>query len=285
MKWLKRKQEAGAVAPPPAIRGGPPAPARHRADWRTYDDVAADYARAVAPHLRPIANDLVAIAEVPALGRLLDVGTGTGVVLEAAGGLAAFGVDPSLPMLKHGPAGTIAAADTINLPFRTDTFHAATASFVLPMFTKLDTALFDVIRVLRPAGILAVATWEEGEDELQKTWRELAERAVGIELMRDELRDVEPWASVAGNRAALEQALRDAGLHPVRVERRTYKLSISRADYIAEKTTEAMGRFVRAMLADEWPQFLEQARATYAATFPEMLVDFRDVLLAVGTKP
>jgi hypothetical protein len=71
----------------------------------------------------------------------------------------------------------------------------------------------------------------------------------------------------------------------VRVERRKSKLSISRADYIAEKTTEATGRFVRGMLADEWPQFLEQARAAYAATFPEMLVDFRDVLLAVGTKP
>jgi SAM-dependent methyltransferase len=188
-------------------------------------------------------------------------------------------------MLKLGRAGRITAADTINLPFRNDTFHAATASFVLPLFKKLDTALFDVIRVLRPGGVVAVATWEEGEDELQKTWRELAERAVGLELLRDELRDVEPWAAVAGNRARLEQAFRDAGLHPVRVERRTYKLTISRADYIAEKTTEATGRFVRGMLADEWPAFMEQARAAYAATFPEMLVDFRDMLLAVGTKP
>ena len=153
------------------------------------------------------------------------------------------------------------------------------------MFTKLDTALFDVVRVLRPGGVLAVATWEAGEDELTKTWRELAERAVGEEMMRDELRDVEPWSLVAGNKDRLEQALRDAGLHPVRVERRKYKLTMSRDDYIAEKTTEASGRFVRAMLRAEWPQFVEQVRATYAATFPETLVDFRDVLLASGTKP
>jgi ubiquinone/menaquinone biosynthesis C-methylase UbiE len=284
MKWFGRKRETTAGAPAQAP-SRPTTPPRHQADWRTYDDFAADYARAVAPRLRPIATDLVAFAEVPASGRLLDVGAGTGVVLEAAGDVAAFGVDPSVPMLKQGQTGRIAAADTINLPFRTDTFHAATASFVLPMFRKLDTALFDVIRVLRPGGVFAVATWEEGEDELQKTWRELAERTVGLELMRDELRDAEPWAAVAGNRAKLEQALRDAGLHPVRVERRQYKLNISRADYIAEKTTEATGRFVRTMLADEWPAFLEQARAAYAASFPEMLVDFRDVLLAVGTKP
>jgi ubiquinone/menaquinone biosynthesis C-methylase UbiE len=284
MKWFGRKREAAVGVPAQSPRT-PAATLPRHTDWRTYDEVAADYARAVAPQLRPIANDLVAVAEVPASGRLLDVGTGTGVVLEAAAGLAAFGVDPSIPMLTHGRPGMIAAADTINLPFRNDTFHAATASLVLPLFRKLDTALFDVIRVLRPGGVLAVATWEEGEDELQKMWRELAERAVGLELMRDELRDAEPWAAVAGNRTTLEQALRDAGLHPVRVERRKYKLNISREDYISEKTTEATGRFVRGMLADEWPHFLELARAAYAATFPEMLVDFRDVLFAVGTKP
>ena len=281
MKWFKKDRGDAPSAPSAALRPTRPA---HHSDWRTYDDVADDYTRAVAPQLAPIAADLVAFAEIPPDGRLLDVGTGTGAVLQAAGALAAFGVDPSAPMLKHAK-GRVAAADTINLPFRDDTFHAATAAFVLPMFAKLDTALFDVIRVLRPGGTLAVATWEAGEDELQKTWRELAERAVGEEMMRDELRDVEPWSLVAGNKDRLEQALRDAGLHPVRVERRKYRLSISRDDYVTEKTTEASGRFVRAMLADEWPEFLERARAAYAATFPESLVDFRDVLLAVGTKP
>ena len=283
MKWFKKKTDTASSHP------GHVTPTQnrpmHHTDWRAYDDVAADYARAVAPHLAEIAADLVAFAEVPADGRLVDIGAGTGVVLKAAGTLAAFGVDPSVPMLAHARGLNVAAAETINLPFRTDTFHAATAQFVLPLFTKLDTALFDVIRVLRPGGTLAVATWEAGEDELQKTWRELAERAVGEEMMRDELRDVEPWSIVAGNKDRLEQALRDAGLHPVRVERRKYKLQLSRDDYVTEKATEASGRFVRAMLADEWPDFLERARAAYAASFPEMLVDFRDVLFATGTKP
>src|SRR5438552_15457485 len=130
MKWFGRKREAPAVAHVPrrAAAGSP----KRRTDWRTYDDAAEVYARAVAPHLRPIASDLVAFAEVPASGRLLDVGTGTGVVLEAAGGLSAFGVDPSVAMLTRGHPGTLAAAEAIDLPFRTDTFHVATASSVLP---------------------------------------------------------------------------------------------------------------------------------------------------------
>jgi ubiquinone/menaquinone biosynthesis C-methylase UbiE len=280
MKWFKKKD--GETSAPKPLSAAPPA---HHSDWRAYDEVAEDYARAVAPHFAPIAADLVAFAEIPAGGRLLDVGTGTGTVLRAAGSYAAVGVDPSPPMLRHAIGLAVAAADTINLPFRNDTFHAATVQFVLPLFTKLDTALFDIIRVLRPGGVLAVATWEGGEDELSKTWRELTERAVGEEMMRDEMRELEPQSEVSENKARLEQALRDAGLHPVRVERRKYKIQMSRDDYVTEKTTHPRARFVRAMLRAEWPQFIEQVRATYAATFPETLVDFRDVLLAAGTKP
>jgi ubiquinone/menaquinone biosynthesis C-methylase UbiE len=280
MKWFRKKSEE--VAPRPL---SPSQPKPVHDSWRTYDRVADDYARAVAPHFVPIAADLISFAEIPAGGRLLDIGTGTGTVLRAAGDLQAFGVDPSPGMLRHASGLNIAAAETINLPFRNDTFHAATAQFVLPLFTKLDTALFDIIRVLRPGGVLAVATWEAGEDELSKTWRELTERAIGEEMMRDEMRELEPQSDVAGNKDRLEQALRDAGLHPVRVERRKYKLEMSRDDYLTEKTTHPRARFVREMLRAEWPQFLESARATYAATFPEKLVDFRDVLFAVGTKP
>jgi ubiquinone/menaquinone biosynthesis C-methylase UbiE len=283
MRFFKKKSSEFASTPQP--RPLSPTPSVHHSNWRAYDEVADDYARAVAPHFAPIAADLVAFADVPASGRLLDIGTGTGSVLRSASTLTAFGVDPSPPMLRNARGLNVAAADTINLPFRNDTFHAATAQFVLPLFTKLDTALFDIVRVLRPGGVLAVATWEAGEDELSKTWRELTERAVGEEMMRDEMRELEPQTLVAENKDRLEQALRDAGLHPVRVERRKYKLEMSLDDYLTEKTTHPRARFVRRMLAGEWPAFLENARATYAATFPEMLVDFRDVLLAAGTKP
>ncbi|HJT37573.1 MAG TPA: class I SAM-dependent methyltransferase [Actinomycetota bacterium] len=281
MRWFKKDQ----TAPPREVVSSVPMQPAHRPDWHAFDDVAGDYARAVAPHFAPIAADLVAFAEIPASGKLLDVGTGTGVVLRAAGSFSSFGVDPSVPMLRHAQGLNVVAAETHSLPFRAETFHGATIEFVLPMFPKLDTALFDVVRVLRPGGVLAAATWDAGEDELTKTWRELAERAIGEKMMREEMRDAEPWALVAEDKDRLEQALRDAGLHPVTVERRKYKLTMSRDDYVTEKTTQTSGRFVRAMLADEWPQFLESARATYAKTFPETLVDFRDVLLARGTKP
>src|SRR5690242_21871871 len=112
MKFFKKKSDeiAGPMPQSPS-----PTPPGHHNDWRAYEDVADDYARAVAPNFAPIATDLVAFAEIPDGGRLLDVGTGTGAVLRAAGSLAAFGVDPSVPMLRHAQGLEVAAAETINL--------------------------------------------------------------------------------------------------------------------------------------------------------------------------
>jgi hypothetical protein len=80
--------------------------------------------------------------------------------------------------------------------------------------------------------------------------------------------------------------LRGAGLHPVSVERREYRFQISREEYIAGRETAASGRFVRDMLGEDgFRAFGERVRAAFAERFPEQLTDFRDVLLAVGTKP
>jgi hypothetical protein len=76
------------------------------------------------------------------------------------------------------------------------------------------------------------------------------------------------------------------GLHPVRVERREYRFQLSLEDYVTGREIAASGRFVRDMLGPEgWDSFRERARARFRERFPDPLIDFRDVLLAVGTKP
>jgi hypothetical protein len=50
--------------------------------------------------------------------------------------------------------------------------------------------------------------------------------------------------------------------------------------------TWATGRFVRSMLgARGWASFLERVRGEFHQRFPDPVLDFRDVLIAVGTKP
>lgn len=264
-------------------------------DWRSYDDIAETYERLHAAHMAEPARDLVALASPPPAGRALDVGTGTGVAAaEAAaaigdGGLA-VGVDVSLGMLSMGrrsrPGLRLAAAEAIDLPFRDGTFDVVTASFVISHFTKYETALFDMIRVLKPGGRLAVSAWADGMDDLQQTWRELAETVVQPELLNDALARAMPWRDRFADRARLEESLLAAGLRHIRSEAREYRFRYPLRDYVDGLGTWSSGRFVRQMVGPAaWESFLARAHDVFAERFADPVNDFRDAWLAVGTKP
>src|SRR4029450_4210048 len=75
-------------------------------DWRTYDGIADIYARVHAPRMALPAKDLVEFVRVTPGARVVDVGTGPGVVAraaaEAAGaGGTVVGIDQSIAMLRH----------------------------------------------------------------------------------------------------------------------------------------------------------------------------------------
>lgn len=264
-------------------------------DWRSYERVADTYERVRAPVTAAVAADLVALAEAGPGARILDVGTGTGVAADAASrasgsdGLA-VGVDMAPAMLevarRSRPGLKLAAAEAIQLPFRDATFDAVIANFVIQEFKRYDTALFDLLRVLKPGGRLAASTWTADEDELQVTWRTLVEATVGKEMLRSARADAAPWWERFGAPNTLKDTLHDMGLRQIKIERRSYRFRMKRDDYVAEQGTRALGRFVHGMLGDRgWGSFEERARSTFAERFGEQVEDTRDVLLAVGTKP
>jgi len=240
------------------------------------------------------AADLVELADPPTGARLLDVGTGTGVAAAAAkerlgaeGTVVAVDLAPNMLAVgaRKRPGISFAAADAVDLPFLAATFDVVTANFLIALVTRYDTVLFDMIRVLKPGGRIALTWWGTGQDEYQKTWRALCEEAVGQEMLDDAVAGMMPWNDRFSERASFDETLRNAGLHPVRIEAREYRAQMSREDYLVHRSTSASGRFVRRMLGEDgWRRFMDRARAEYAERFPEQLNDFRDVLIAVGTK-
>jgi ubiquinone/menaquinone biosynthesis C-methylase UbiE len=263
-------------------------------DFRRYDAVAETYERVRAPITATVAADLVALAEPGAGASVLDVGAGTGAAMAAAQTLSpaarVTGIDNSVPMLARGrrarPGLRVAAAEAIQLPFRDAAFDVVLANFVLAEFTRFDTALFDLIRVLRPGGRLAASAWVNEEDELGRTWRLLVEEAIGPEMAASARQQAIPWAERFGDADRLSGTLRDAGLHPIRVERRSYRFSMAADDYVAEQATRAVGRFVREMLGEAGnDEFLARARARYRSEFGDEIRDGREALIAIGTKP
>jgi hypothetical protein len=144
-----------------------------------------------------------------------------------------------------------------------------------------------MIRVLRRGGRLALTAWAaHNEDEFSKAWRELTEGALGQEMLDDVAKQAAPGRSRFSDRKLFEETLRDAGLHPVRIEVREYQVKLPRDDWLAAEAVSSTGRFLRQMLGEEgWGQFMDRARAVFAERFPEHLTDFRDVNFAVATKP
>jgi ubiquinone/menaquinone biosynthesis C-methylase UbiE len=263
-------------------------------DWRSYDGVAEAYERANGVRLGAVARELLALAApLPERARVLDVGTGTGVTASeasASGGGLVIGIDRSLEMLRVGRAHRDGfrpvAAEAIDIPFRDDAFDLVTATFVLNHFTRYETALFDMIRVLRQGGRLALATWAGGVDDLQRTWRELIESVVQEELLDDITRQAIPWEDRFADRGRLEEALMAAGLQHVRTEPAQYHLTMTLDEYLDGREASASGRFARSMLGDGgWAEFRTRARGVYAERFSDPLNDFRDVILAVASKP
>jgi SAM-dependent methyltransferase len=178
----------------------------------------------------------------------------------------------------------VVAALAIDLPFRDETFDAVLANFVIAFFTQYDTALFDMLRVLRRGGALGVSWWGGGPDEFGRTWTELAEAFATKELLRDAQRAI-PWNERFRDRHRLEETLRDAGLREVQVYRRQYRSTVSQADYLAGRETSSEGRFLRQTLGDPlWERFRERAADAFRERFPDPMGDTNDVLIAVGTK-
>jgi len=128
---------------------------------------------------------LAALQEEPG-GDLLDIGTGTGRVLEMAAGhvRSAVGIDNARPMLEIARANLdragfthcqVRLADMYRLPFPAERFDAVTVNMVLHYAESPAAAVAEAARVLKPGGRLIVvdfAPHEQAElrDEHEHRW-------------------------------------------------------------------------------------------------------------------
>lgn len=294
MRLFKRKGPAGQSGSAPGGGRGPRTVAAEP-DWRTYDGIADTYARVHAPRMAIPAQDLVRFVGVTPGARVLDVGTGTGVVARAAAEAAGSdgivaGIDQSLAMLRHALADDgspgFAAATAIDLPFRDETFDFVLASFVLSHFARYQTALFDMLRVLKRGGRFGVSSWGPSDDEFSRAWTEVAEQFAEREILQDARDRAMPWAEAFADPGKLKDVLHEAGVRDIQIDRREYRFDMTAEDYLEGRETSSSGRFLQQMLGPElWETFRRRSREAFAERFDQRFNDFREVFLAIGHKP
>ncbi len=151
-----------------------------------------DGATAVQALVRDRVAELAAEA-APDAGRLLDVGAGTGRLLAdllaTRPGLRAAAIDLAPGMCaatrRAAPAAAVAAADAEALPFGAARFDLAVSTSTFQWLPRLEPALAECARVLRPGGTLVLALFaEQTLRELRAAWREAAGPAAGERLHR-----------------------------------------------------------------------------------------------------
>jgi demethylmenaquinone methyltransferase / 2-methoxy-6-polyprenyl-1,4-benzoquinol methylase len=104
-------------------------------------------------------------ANIPAKGKVLDLGSGTGDLsreaLKQVPGCFPIAADFTLNMMLVGKRQTgkpqaWSGADALNLPFQNETFDAVISGFLMRNVVDLDQALAEQLRVLKPGGRLVI---------------------------------------------------------------------------------------------------------------------------------
>jgi SAM-dependent methyltransferase len=180
-----------------------------------YDATGRRYARYIVPMFAPIASRVVELAGPGDEEWHLDLATGSGALLRAAGNAScrqrALGVDLSGEMLRlarvSAPWTKLVQADLERLPLENSCIDVATLAFALHHLPDPYAALREIGRVLRRGGRLALAAWDDRHGPLWQLFDDWFERS-GIGTSRPTQQSERPVDSLD----RLTEGLAQAGL-------------------------------------------------------------------------
>jgi ubiquinone/menaquinone biosynthesis C-methylase UbiE len=187
---------------------------------------AAVYDRFVGRYSSALARGMCRAAEIRPGQRALDVGCGSGALLEALAAIVgeenAVGVDPSEPFLEaaraKAPGARVVVGSAEALPFGDGEFDAALAQLVINFLDDPRAGVVEMARVTRPGGVVAACVWDySGGMTLLRTFWESA-LAVDPEGAKARMEHQMPFARPEELEALWQSSLTDVAVSPIDIE-------------------------------------------------------------------
>ena len=231
------------------------------------------YERYMGRWSRAVGQNFLAWLTPPKNAKWLDVGCGTGafseLILKTCAPASVIGVDPAPAQIelakKQATAGKadFRVADAMALPFGDNEFDVVVSALVLHFLPDRGKGLREMLRVVRPGGIVAGYTWERTEASDFAPYHALAQGlgSMGAYATRSPL---VPEASVEGLKATLE----NTGFADIVVTRIEGTEGYRDFDDYWEAQTPPfapVGKSVRALSDDKRNELRERMRKTMTA--------------------
>jgi ubiquinone/menaquinone biosynthesis C-methylase UbiE len=190
---------------------------------------------------RLLAPSFVTFADLPKGARLLDVGSGTGVLslalLENIAGSEVIGIEPAESYVSYcrervSKAGLrFEIGDALDIPFEDDSFDATLSLLIVQELPDANVALREMRRVTRPGGLIVASQWDfaKGMPMLELFWETVLEVAPS-EAARKAAQDC--MVVDYPDEIALQSLWRQTDLVELRTERQKVQMKFaSFADY------------------------------------------------------
>lgn len=245
--------------------------------WATQGVDWVDNAAIFEAALAPFADAVMRAADIRAGARVLDIGCGSGTLLQWVAALRAvpFGVDISEPMVtaarQRVPQATVTLGDAQTLDLRADgtPFDRVVSRFGVMFFDDPVAAFANIRRAAAPGAGLAFVCWREGDNPMF---------SVGVDVLAAQLESPPaavdasaPGPLAFGNADRVRAVLTDAGWAQVGVAAYdgVCNFSIDGSDGVEERLTMILsnrtGQQARTELparlgADGWAAVVEELR-------------------------
>lgn len=187
---------------------------------------------------------------------------------------------------KERVAGLRVLAAAIALPFRDESDHLATASFVLSDIREYPRALAEALRVLKPSGRVAVSSWAPPSDPYGAAWGEWLAEAVSKPEAERAMAEVALWEDHFSQEGALEAALNHAGFSLADSEVVDVESSFTVDQFIEDRELCSGGRLACHLLgAEGWARARAAARDRFHARFGSSFRYHRRAFVVIARRP